>query len=192
MWPAGALLRTQAARLARRLALASLWAVLGAAITLVAAVGAPSLLGFRSLTVMSGSMEPAINTGDVVVARPVAPLTARPGDVVTFKQATAPDRLITHRVRSVRVDGAMAEFETKGDANNTTETWRVPVRGRIGKVEYRVPSAGYLLHWSRSPYWRIGLVAIPSIALGWLTLVWAWRGPQDSPEVPEAPSPDPV
>ena len=39
---------------------------------------------------MSGSMQPAIHTGDVVVDESIAPAEARVGDVVTFKDPTPP------------------------------------------------------------------------------------------------------
>ena len=62
---------------ARRLRMLVLWVGLGLLFgTLLAAV-APRLGGYRSFTVRSGSMTPAIETGDVVVTEPIAPLSAR-------------------------------------------------------------------------------------------------------------------
>ena len=170
-------------RTARGIATAGLWAGIGGGSVLLASVALPSLLGFRSLTVMSGSMAPAIHTGDVVVTRPIPPLAARVGDVVTFQDPSRPDRLITHRVRAVRASGAGVEFETKGDANNATERWQVPPDGRIGRVVYRVPALGYLLHWTQSRYGRLAFIALPAFALGALTLAWAWRPSRKEPVV---------
>ena len=75
------------------------WAVAGFAITLAVTLVVANASGRQSLTVMSGSMEPTIDTGDVVVAKPIAPMDARVGDVVTYKEPHGEGRLITHRVK---------------------------------------------------------------------------------------------
>jgi signal peptidase I len=168
-------------RTARGIVAAGLWAGIGGGSVLLASVALPSVVGFRSLTVMSGSMAPAIHTGDVVVTRPIPPLAARVGDVVTFQDPSRPDRLITHRVREVRASGATVEFETKGDANNATERWQVPADGRIGRVVYKVPALGYLVYWTQSRYGRLAFIALPAFALGALTLAWAWRPSREEP-----------
>ena len=101
-------------------ATAPVWLVAGAAVTLVAAVVVPNLVGGRSLKVLSGSMEPRIHTGDIVIGRWIPPAEALPGDVVTFRKPGA-DTLITHRVRLVRVQADGVYVVTKGDANHTVE-----------------------------------------------------------------------
>src|SRR5690348_9565847 len=75
---------------------------------LVLAAGAPALFGFRSFTVMSGSMRPVLGVGDVVVTRPVAARDVHVGDVVTFPD---PERheLVTHRVRALHIAGERAQ-----------------------------------------------------------------------------------
>ena len=45
--------------------------------------GKPSVLGFRSFIVMTGSMEPTIHARSLVLAVPVSPDEVREGDVVT-------------------------------------------------------------------------------------------------------------
>ena len=153
-----------------------LWALAGAGLGLALAVAAPFVIGHRSFTVLSGSMEPAIATGDIVVDDSIAPVDARVGDVVTFSDPTNSGRMITHRVRSVRADGGQVNFVTKGDANNAVERWSVAGNGRIGRVVYRVPMLGYALARTR----RLGaifLVAIPALLLGAYELVRIWRTP---------------
>src|SRR5205823_12595783 len=100
---------------------------------------------------MSGSMEPVIHTGDIVVSKPVSPLDARPGDVVTFRDPDNSRRLITHRLRSLEVRGGTVYAVTKGDANNTVERWTVPIGARIGRVVLRLPRVGYGLAFARLP-----------------------------------------
>ena len=151
------------------------WATLGLGAGLLLALVLPLAFGLRSFTVMSGSMEPAIATGDAVVAQPIRPLQARIGDVVTFRDPSGSARMISHRVRAVRASGAKVAFTTKGDANNTTERWTVPRDGQIGRVAYRLKVLGYGLVWTRTPLGRILLMGVPLTALGVWCLVRIWR-----------------
>lgn len=159
----------------RALRIAAAWTVLGLAGALLFAVLGTRPFGYQTLTVMSGSMEPAIATGDVVIDETIAPLRARVGDVVTFTDPLDPGRLITHRVHSVRATPDGVAFVTKGDANDATEDWTVPRHGTIGVVRYRIPVLGYLLVWLRAPWARIALLVIPAIALGAIEIWRIWR-----------------
>ena len=160
---------------ARRALTVATWAVVACAAAVALAIGLPHAFGFKSFTVMSGSMEPAIGTGAVVVERPIAPREARVGDVVTFKDPEGGERLITHRVKSVRVRGGTARFVTKGDANNTVERWSVPAEGSIGRVAYDVPKVGYLMVYAGGPHGRILLIVLPALMLAAYELVRIWR-----------------
>lgn len=143
---------------------------------LTLALAGPLLFGARPFTVMSGSMEPAIHTGDVVVNDTIRPSQARIGDVLTFRDPADQDRLITHRLRSMRRRGARIAMVTRGDANTGVERWTVPIDGRIGRVVYRVPRVGYFLAWARGPGGRLLLVTIPAALLAALELASLWRG----------------
>jgi signal peptidase len=124
--------------------------VAGFAIGIALALAAPLAFDARPLVVLSGSMEPALGTGDVSVVRSIPPLDARPGDIVTFRDPDNAKRLITHRVRAMRVQGDAVVFRTRGDANNVSEHWRVPASGEIGRVVYRIPKLGWALAYARS------------------------------------------
>jgi signal peptidase len=153
---------------------AVLWVVLGFAVTLMAAVALPNVTGGRSLKVLSGSMEPRIHTGDIVVGRWIDPAQARPGDVITFR-APGATALITHRVRFVGVEAASVHIVTKGDANTTVEDWRVPANARITRAAYRVPKAGYVVQWIGSDTGRWLVVVIPAVMLALWELWRIWR-----------------
>lgn len=153
------------------------WAVAGVGLTLLAALAVSCVAGYRSMTVMSGSMEPAIQTGDVVVNRPIAPLDARVGDVVTFREPGSGARFITHRVRRVSARAGKVTFVTKGDANTGTERWTIPADGEIGRVQFRLPHLGYALFWTRGRYAILGLVTIPALLLAAMTVARIWRSP---------------
>jgi signal peptidase len=167
----------------RRARIFVLWLGLGLLFgTLLAAV-LPQLAGYRSFTVRSGSMTPAIETGDVVVTKPISPLSARVGDIVTFLDPEGTGRLFSHRVQSIRPEGESVAFVTRGDANTSTENWRVPADGSVGKVAYRIPKIGYGLAWIDSGPARLALIAIPALLLLWGAMVRIWR--------PRSPGVDP-
>jgi signal peptidase I len=164
----------------RRLRIFAIWIGVGLlAGTLVAAV-APQLAGYRSFTVRSGSMTPAIETGDVVVTASISPLSARVGDVVTFVDPEGTGKLFSHRVQSVRAAGDEVAFVTRGDANTSTEHWRVPADGSIGRVAYRIPKIGYALSWIDSGPARLALIAIPALLLLWTAMARIWRPAPES------------
>ncbi len=116
---------------------------------LVLMVGLPRALGWVPLTVLSGSMEPAVPVGSQVVVEPIESeqdLTGvRVGDVVAFLPEPDSDTLVTHRVvaQSLRADGSVL-LTTRGDANTADDAGRVGAQQVRGQVRYHLPYAGYL------------------------------------------------
>lgn len=151
------------------------WALMGLAAGLLLAVTLPYVFGYRSLTVLSGSMEPALHVGDVVVVSEISPLDVKIGDVVSFRDPADSTRLITHRVRSIQRSGSYVEFVTKGDANTSVEHWKVTPDATIGLVHYRVWRIGYALFYIRGPFGRLLLVVLPAVLLGIYEIVRIWR-----------------
>jgi signal peptidase I len=149
--------------------------LLGTGLGVFGVIVAPSLVGGRALTVMSGSMEPALGVGDVVIDSRVSPAEVRVGDIVTFSDPEGTGKLITHRVRRVRIDGGTAHLVTKGDNGNAVERWDVPAGGSLGRVEYRVPLLGFFVFWLNGPFARIGLIVIPALLLAGFELWRIWR-----------------
>ena len=185
-----------AARLARPAALLdrlswplralAVWTVLGVVAAMLVVFLAGQAAGYERLAVMSGSMEPAVSTGDVVLSKHIRPIDARVGDVVTFKDPDNPKRLITHRVRSLHAAGPKVRFVTKGDANNAVERWNVPASGSVGRVEHRLPRLGYVFSWFGSTGRKLLLLLIPALLLAALEIRAIWR--REEPEPVEDPS----
>jgi signal peptidase I len=124
------------------------------ALTVGAVVGTLCLLftllsatvGVRPLVFTSGSMAPAIETGDLAVTRPVELARLEPGDVVSVIDAR--EVRITHRV--VEVDAARNMLRLKGDANQTADP--LPYSAdRADLVLFSVPAGGYVLTWLAGP-----------------------------------------
>jgi signal peptidase I len=171
-------------RVAWSLRLARIGAVsvaIGLGIGIFGVVAAPALFGGRSLTVMSGSMEPAVGVGDVVINSRVSPTDLRVGDIVTFSDPEGTGKLITHRVRRVRIADGTAHVVTKGDNTNAVERWDMPAGGSLGRVEFRVPLLGFLVFWLHGPFARIGLIVIPALLLAGFELWRIWRPQRSGP-----------
>jgi signal peptidase len=159
-----------AARLLSRFAIAT---VAGFVLAILICSVMPLGFGDRSLVVRSGSMHPAIDTGDIVAVHPISPAVARIGDIVTFKRH---GKLTSHRVRAIARQGATLQFTTQGDANTGQEHWSVPADGRIGRVMYRVPKLGFVVVKVQTPAGRCGLIILPALLLGFSVLRRIWRG----------------
>jgi signal peptidase len=150
----------------------------GFAMGIAMAATLPALFGYQGFAVLSGSMEPTIGTGDVVVVRKIPPLRAQVGDVVTFRSPDDQAKIITHRVRSVQATGDTVGFVTKGDANTGTERWSVPADGTIGRVSYRIPKLGYVTNRIGSRFGRFAFLILPALLLAALELRRIWGSEQ--------------
>jgi signal peptidase len=139
------------------------------------ALAVPLAFDARPLVVLSGSMEPALATGDVSVVRTVRPVDARPGDIVTFRDPANSERLITHRVRRMHVRGDSVTFVTRGDANDGSERWSVATDGEIGRVLYRIPELGWALMFAREKGLFVLLLGAALALLLVLELGAIWR-----------------
>ncbi|MEW5095383.1 hypothetical protein [Clavibacter michiganensis] len=146
---------------------AAIWFVVGPMFWGVA----PLALGWHSTTVMSGSMEPRIPVGSVVVVMPAGDDLLTPGRVIQSDDPDHPGRLRLHRIESVDDAGSLV---TKGDANQNHDSSPVTpaqVRG-IGVV--LVPFLGIPVKAVREetgPSWRSYRWAPSSPPLGraWTT-----------------------
>lgn len=114
---------------------------------------------YKIFIVQSGSMEPAIHTGSVVVVIPEK--NYKEGDVITFKNNTGKLDSITHRI--VKAEGKV--FTTKGDANNANDTNTVPLANVIGKALFSVPYFGYAVAAAKTPYGFTALIIIPALLI---------------------------
>lgn len=135
----------------------------------------PMVLPYKVLTVYSGSMEPTIHTGAVIVVLPVSARDVRVGDVITFQKPSGAAELVTHRVVAIEGTGADRSFITKGDANAASDGWRVPATGNGYRYWFGIPGVGFALAWIQSPLGRILFLLIPAVALAGITLFELWR-----------------
>ena len=131
----------------------------------------PGLIGAdESFVVLTGSMEPEISPGDVVIVGGADPATIAEGDVITFTRPGS-ETPVTHRV--VGVDsGESIAFETRGDANDAADAAAVPAANVIGVVVLTIPAIGYVIQATNTPIGFALLVAVP-LALLVISELWS-------------------
>jgi signal peptidase I len=117
---------------------------------------------YQLYVVDSGSMEPAIRTGAMVLVKPQGEYKI--GDVVTFVLDRR-DEPVTHRIYDISVSGGIPLFLTKGDANEEPDAQQVRQRDIIGKVLVDVPFVGYAIAAAKNPIGFVALIVIPAALL---------------------------
>ncbi|MEA1929663.1 MAG: signal peptidase I [Patescibacteria group bacterium] len=116
---------------------------------------------YQLKVVKSGSMEPAIKTGSLVLISPAR--TYGEGDVITFGRDVGSAVPTTHRIIGVRAEGGTMLYKTKGDANEEADLNEVARREIIGRVNLSIPILGYLLDFARQPIGFVLLIVLPAI-----------------------------
>ncbi len=113
----------------------------------------PTVFGWGSAVVLSGSMEPELPVGALLFIHEEDSYEV--GDVVTYQDEFG--NLVTHRLVSLEEGEAV----TRGDANNTDDA-PFPASNILGKVKVVLPGVGDAILWLRSP---LGLCTIALIGV---------------------------
>ena len=163
------------------------WAVRGIVLVAVVAFAGlavgPHVLGYRTMTMLTASMSPAIDPGDVTIVTPLAVTDVTEGMVITYHIPIGEHQLVTHRVMSVEqdTDGSVT-VQTKGDANESIDPWKATLAGDTAyEVRAVVPEIGHVIHALRTPAVATALVyGAPALVAGWLILsIWRPRKRED-------------
>lgn len=122
----------------------------------------PVALGWTPRLILSGSMEPRVQVGDVIVTREAPAAALDKGNIVTVADPDHPDRTRTHRVVERDAQGRLV---LKGDANREADSSPVPAESVLGVGVLRVPFVGRPAYWMAEGNWW-ALVATAGL-LGW-------------------------
>lgn len=112
-----------------------------------------TVFGHGMLEVVSGSMEPTIHVGDIVVIN-TKNKNYKEGDIVTFYDREG--SFVTHRIVSIVEE---KQIITQGD-NNNTEDDAIFIEDIVGKYEFKINGAGKLLAALKSPFTMIMILII--------------------------------
>ena len=175
-------------RAVRGIGNALLWvlATAGAVSVVVWALTAFGLI--KPLIVVSGSMEPAIMTGDLLIDTANAPADLTAGEVASIR-STVTGKTVTHRVIEVhQAETNRWEVTMKGDGNDVPDSEPYVVTDEVWQPALRLPGLGTALTVVTRP-----TVAVPlGIALAAL-LALSLQGPERAnPRDEEAEPADPV
>jgi signal peptidase I len=147
------------------------------------AVG-PHLLGYRTMTMLTPSMSPGIDPGDVTVVTPIAMSEVTEGMVIAYHKPVEDHSLVTHRVVSV-VNGpdGTVQVQTKGDANTAVDPWTATLQGDTAyELRAVVPELGHVIQALRAPVVsQLLLYGAPALLVGWVLLT-IWRPTSEEAE----------
>lgn len=140
------------------------------------AVG-PRVLGYQTSTMLTGSMAPLINPGDVVVTVPVSVTDLKVGDIITYHIPVQDQRVETHRIVKLAVNAqGTATVQTKGDANNGADPWTATLApGHVEREAFTVPYLGNAIRALRDPLVLHSLMYGAPAALVVMLLMSIWR-----------------
>jgi signal peptidase I len=124
---------------------------------------------YKLLTVQSGSMEPSIKKGAVVVVKPA--VDYQKGDVITVVEPANPKVSLTHRIFEIKEKDGKTFYVTKGDANDTPDMEERPKENVVGKVLFSVPYVGYPVSFAKTQFGLIVLIIIPVIIIIYSELI---------------------
>ncbi len=114
---------------------------------------------YQTYVIQSGSMEPTIMTGDVVLVQSQGQYQLN--DVVTYNDSTG--RVVTHRLVEEIKD--KNSFVTKGDANQNADSRPIESNQVQGKVVFTFPKLGYLVRFVQTKTGKIVFIIIPIVVM---------------------------
>ena len=122
--------------------------LIGVIIIAVITIGSNTSLlgGYKTYLVQSGSMEPTIMTGDLIVAHKNQRYAER--DVITF--IGEENRIVTHRIYKITGSGEYTTYLTKGDANRSEDEGTITPDDVLGKVVLVIPKLGYFVVFAKN------------------------------------------
>ncbi|PAB59971.1 signal peptidase I [Anaeromicrobium sediminis] len=123
----------------------------------------PSIVGYKLLSVLTGSMRPVLEPGDMIVIKEINPEDIKEKDVITYRMNK--DTLVTHRVVEIINEDGNLLFRTKGDANNTEDFELIKSEQIIGTLSFNIPKGGYISNFAKSPKGFVLFILVPIILL---------------------------
>lgn len=126
----------------------------------------PSIGGAFPLIVLTDSMYPEIESGDLIICNTVDAEDVKKNDVISFfDPAGNGTSIVTHRVIEVVHEDGKTLFRTMGDNNNTEDRELVPSDKLVGTYKFRIPNAGHVAMFMQSTAGLIICVVLPIILL---------------------------
>ena len=126
----------------------------------------PSIGGMLPLIVLTDSMYPEIESGDLIICNTAEAESIKVNDVISFfDPAGSGTSIVTHRVIEIIEKDGEKYFRTRGDNNNTEDKDPVPAKNLVGVYKMRIAGAGHIALFMQSTSGLIVCVVLPIILL---------------------------
>ena len=126
----------------------------------------PSIGGMLPLIVLTDSMYPEIESGDLIICRTAEADEIEVNDIISFfDPAGNGTSIVTHRVIEIVEEDGEISFRTCGDNNNTEDKELVPAENLVGVYKMRIAGAGHIAMFMQSTTGLIICVLLPIILL---------------------------
>ena len=126
----------------------------------------PSIGGKLPLIVLTDSMYPEIESGDLIICNTAEAEDIKVNDVISFfDPAGNGTSIVTHRVVEIVEEDGKISFRTRGDNNNTEDKELVPAENLVGVYKMRIAGAGHIAMFMQSTAGLIVCVVLPIILL---------------------------
>jgi len=126
----------------------------------------PSIGGVFPLIVLTDSMYPEIESGDLIICNTADADDIKEGDIISFFDPEGNgSSIVTHRVIEIIRDGDKISFRTRGDNNNTEDRLPIAADDLVGIYKTRIPNAGHVAMFMQSTTGLIICVVLPIVLL---------------------------
>jgi len=126
----------------------------------------PSIGGTFPLIVLTDSMYPEIESGDLIICNTAEAEEIAMNDVIAFfDPAGNGTSIVTHRVTEIVEENGALLFRTRGDNNNTEDKLLVPAENLVGVYKSRIPNVGHVAMFMQSTAGLIVCVVLPILLL---------------------------
>ena len=121
-----------------------------------------NIAGYTPMTVLTDSMSPTFNSGDLIIIKKCDPDTLVVGDIVTFHTIIENEyALNTHRIVEIRNDNGAIRYVTKGDNNAIQDNHNIAGGDIVGKYTGRVPYLGHVMQFLSSSIGFLIVIVLP-------------------------------
>ncbi len=115
---------------------------------------------YKLYSVMSGSMEPTIGVGTMIVSQLAT--SYHVDNIITFNEANSTNKTTTHRIVEIQKENGEKTYQTKGDANESVDRVIVDEERIIGRYLFGIPLIGYLIGYIKTLPGLILIIIIPT------------------------------
>lgn len=125
---------------------------------------AANVWGYVPIKVLSQSMSPYMNKGDLLIAKLLPGIgDIHVGDVITFRELNG--AFMTHRVIDKNYENGSIQLSTKGDSNEIQDPNRVTQDQIIAKAVICIPYGGYISNFVSTPFGIFIFILLPTLFL---------------------------